>query len=75
MGGDYTPAERMVLISGMTVGRDTIWTSLPGAVQSLGDRGLVEMSRQERADGTVESIPLGLSDYGVQVARRIQEER
>jgi hypothetical protein len=73
MAGDYTPAERMVLIAGMTVGRDSVWSSLPSAVERLADRGLVEVSRQERADGTVESIPLGLSDYGIREARSLDQ--
>jgi hypothetical protein len=73
--GRYTEAEKLVLIAGMSGGRDSVWSRLPGTVESLGDRGLVEMSRQERADGTTDSIPLGLSDFGTTEARRIQEER
>jgi hypothetical protein len=73
--GGYTEAEKMVLIAGMSGGRDSVWSRLPGAVEKLGDRGRVEMSRQKRADGTIDSIPLGLSDLGIIEARRIQEER
>jgi hypothetical protein len=73
--GRYTEEEKLVLIAGMSGGRDSVRSRLPGAVERLGDRGLVEMSRQERADGTIDSIPLGLSDLGIIEARRIQEQR
>ena len=73
MAGDYTPAERMVLIAGMSGGRDSVWSQNPGAVQSLGERGLIEMSLLKRADGMVESIPRGLSFNGIIEARKLQD--
>jgi hypothetical protein len=71
--GSYTEAEKLVLIAGMTSGRDTVWSQLPGAVECLADRGLVEMSRQERTDGTTESIPVSLSPAGASEARKLHE--
>jgi hypothetical protein len=72
---NYTQAEKLVLLAGMAGGRDSVWSQLPGAVQSLGNRGLVEMARKERDDGTIDSVPLRLSELGAEEARRIQEER
>ncbi len=72
MGG-YTEAEKLVLIAGMCGGQDSVWSQLRGAVECLADRGLVEMSRHERADGTVESIPVSLSPAGVTEARKLHE--
>ena len=69
----YTPEEKLVLLAGMASGRDSIWSRMPGTVESLSARGLVEMSRQEGANGTVESIPLGLSAAGVTEARKLQD--
>ena len=71
--GSYTEAEKLVLIAGMTSGRDSVWSQLPGAVECLADRGLVEMSRREMADGVVESIAVSLSPAGVSAARKLHE--
>jgi hypothetical protein len=73
VGGDYTPAERLVLISGLMVDRNTVWSRLPAAVQGLADRGLIEVSWQEHGDGSVDAVPMGLNYEGVRVARALQE--
>jgi hypothetical protein len=72
---DYTEAERLVLIAGMSAadGRHSVWARLPGAVESLAERGLVEISRREHVDGMVESVPVGLSLTGIIEARKLWE--
>ncbi len=71
----YTRAEREVLVAGLVGGqqRDAVWSVLPDAIGSLGDRGLVRIGQEVLSDGTVSSFPLCLSPMGVLEARRLQE--
>jgi hypothetical protein len=72
MGG-YSEAEKLVLLAGMTGGQPSVWTSLSWTVESLAERGLVETTKVERPDGTIESIPIRLSELGLAEARRLQQ--
>ena len=69
----YTQAEKLVLLAGLTGGRDSVWSRMPGTVESLAHRGLVEMSRRSQDDGVIESIPLRLSPAGVIAARDLKK--
>lgn len=71
----YSRAEREVLVAGLVGGqeRDAVWSVLPDAIKSLGDRGLVRIGQEVLSDGTVSSFPLCLSPNGVLEARRLQE--
>jgi hypothetical protein len=66
---EYTQAEKLVLPSGLSSGRNSLWSNTPGTLQRLGERGLVKMVRRE----TGEEVPVGLTDAGVIEARRVQD--
>jgi len=71
--GSYTQAERLVLLAGLSSGRGTMWSRMPGTVERLAKRGLVNMLQHEQTNGLIEAIPLGLTDVGIDEARKIQE--
>jgi hypothetical protein len=71
---EYTDDETQVLVAGLVGGRerDDVWNARPGAIDALGERGLLRIGREVMADGTVTSFPLCLSPTGVLEARRLQ---
>jgi hypothetical protein len=70
--------ERAVLIAGMASGqeREVVWNRLRPALERLQARNLIDWIENRGANGQIlVSVPRGLSQAGVRVARQLVELR
>jgi hypothetical protein len=70
--------ERAVLIAGMASGqeREVVWNRLRPALERLRARNLIDWIESRGANGQIlVSVPRGLSQAGVRVARQLVELR
>jgi hypothetical protein len=68
---DYTPEQERAILAAASGNKDPVWNQMPWIIDQLSQLGIVKTQRVERANGAVDTYPLGLSTFGIQEARRL----